>query len=183
MGGGFRLKLVRYYGTQVPDEVEQRNCIDRRAQETVLLFMSLSLSIYILVSRSCSLRLICRYWWKSPDPEPAELPEVLLTRTGTFSRILLSFISRSSSITGGLYSTIDVDPRLSAFFASINTDAVVAATTNLVSPSCLGFPVDILLKTITRCQLGISLPLTLSLRYYSALRSNLSLLQDHSQAK
>ncbi|KAH0869984.1 hypothetical protein HID58_077006, partial [Brassica napus] len=136
--------LVRYYGTQVPDEVEQRNCIDRRAQETVLLFMSLSLSIYILVSRSCSLRLICRYWWKSPDPEPAELPEVLLTRTGTFSRILLSFISRSSSITGGLYSTIDV----------------VAATTNLVSPSCLGFPVDILLKTITRCQLGISLPLT-----------------------
>lgn len=103
-------------------------------------------------------------WWKSPDPEPAELPEVLLTRTGTFSRILLSFISRSSSsssITGGLYSTIDVDPPpLSAFFASINADAVVAATTNLVSPSCVGFPVDILLKTLTRCPIGdISPPL------------------------
>lgn len=36
-------------------------------------------------------------WWKSPEPEPAELPEVLLTRTGTFSMILRSFTSRSSS--------------------------------------------------------------------------------------
>lgn len=36
-------------------------------------------------------------WWKSPEPEPAEDPEVLLTRTGTFSMMRLSFTSRSSS--------------------------------------------------------------------------------------
>lgn len=51
-------------------------------------------------------------WWKSPDPEPAELPEVLLTRTGTLSIIRRSLTSRSSSSslkTTGVYSTIALD--------------------------------------------------------------------------
>ncbi len=39
-------------------------------------------------------------WWKSPEPEPAELPEVLLIRTGTCSLIRRSFTSKSSSSRG-----------------------------------------------------------------------------------
>jgi len=36
-------------------------------------------------------------WWKSPEPDPADDPDVLLTRTGTFSMMRLSFTSKSSS--------------------------------------------------------------------------------------
>ncbi|KAG9439454.1 hypothetical protein H6P81_019619 [Aristolochia fimbriata] len=54
--------------------------------------------------------LVNQTWWKSPEPEPAELPEVLLTRTGTFSIILRSLTSRSSSssksVAGFVYSTM-----------------------------------------------------------------------------
>lgn len=80
-------------------------------------------------------------WWKSPEPEPAELPEVLLTRTGTLSIIRRSLTSKSSSSslkTSGVYSTIAFD----AVAGGRGGFDFPGAAIIWKSPS-LGFPVDI----------------------------------------
>ncbi|KAM1420977.1 hypothetical protein ACFX2I_003289 [Malus domestica] len=81
--------------------------------------------------------------------EPAELPEVLLKRTGKFSRILQSLILRSSSSslnTSGVYSTSAVElaavgglDGIISFLSDPWACFLSGPTTSCMSPS-LGLP-------------------------------------------